>query len=402
MEKLSTAQSLLNPDSAAASNAEPVGKSTNDSLSNLDNALTSSAKSLEKKLPTTLRADVPEFVPQSVIKLVGPSIEEMRERRTGKLYQSPTITSDVENSPTHSPINTPSTASEHKTQPFMLMSATDSMTAPGEPNPCSIKPPPDPYSILEGVAYPHQQGPSSVPELSEPHMSRSPSITPQHANYEQHAHGPRMSTTRFNPLYPSNSPFQCNLPDRFHPDGITHSLNTSRDTSHQVINNYHHQPHVLDALQQLHISSVASHENENPLNAPFHSQLQSAEPGLVDNGALVVPPQGAMSPLDYWNMLYRRDSELRAQINRCRTQISDLLSNYLIMLGECRLRAVASQLPLRGRQNSRQWLRTLQDTMAGIWVQRPGQMENTEIVIARKRDFEKVVAMEIDWAAREA
>ena len=126
---------------------------------------------------------------------------------------------------------------------------------------------------------------------------------------------------------------------------------------------------------------------------PFMTQ---APPG-PSNDALVVPPQGFMSPLDYWNMLHQREIDIRTRLQHANRAMTAQEHSYVHNLGEARVIAAASQLPFRGDMGKDEWLTELARTQRGVWRAGPDGVPGffNPVVVARKQDFVKAIDKEI-------
>ena len=126
---------------------------------------------------------------------------------------------------------------------------------------------------------------------------------------------------------------------------------------------------------------------------PFMTQA----PPDPSNDTLVVPPQGLMPPLDYWNMLHQRETDIRAHLQHTNRPMTDQEQSYIHKLGDARVDAAASQLPFRGNLGKGKWLAELARTLRNVWRTwpdgKPGYFH--PVVAARKRDFEKAIEREI-------
>lgn len=155
-------------------------------------------------------------------------------------------------------------------------------------------------------------------------------------------------------------------------------------------------------------SGVLPNQMPNQMLQPVphvpHMQAQAQSPSSmaqISDGEFSVPPQGLMDPLSYWNMLHQREVEIRTRLQNTNRAMTGQERHYIFLLGEARIAAAASQLPARNGMGVREWLRELGLTFASIWRRKPGDMELTPLVVARKRDFETAVEREIELAKRE-
>ena len=116
---------------------------------------------------------------------------------------------------------------------------------------------------------------------------------------------------------------------------------------------------------------------------------------------LILPPQGYMSPLDYWNMLHQREIEIRTRLQNANRPMTAQEIHYIFLLSEARVNAVATQMPARGNMSKHNWLKELGRTARSIWKTGPGGMGFDPIVVARKEDFQKAIEREIERTSRE-
>ncbi len=116
---------------------------------------------------------------------------------------------------------------------------------------------------------------------------------------------------------------------------------------------------------------------------------------------LSVPPQGSMTPLEHWNLLYQRENEICTRLQNVNRPMTDQERRYISMLGEARVNAVATNMPVRSGMSKGKWVAKLNQTLRSIWKTGPGGMGFPPVVVARKMDFEKAVEREIDMASRE-
>ena len=130
-----------------------------------------------------------------------------------------------------------------------------------------------------------------------------------------------------------------------------------------------------------------------PQIPPFMIQ---APPG-PGNDALVVPPPGFMSPLDYWNMLHQREIDIRTRLQHANRPVTAQEQSYIHQLGEARVDAAASQLPFRGNMGKGRWLTELGRTLRNVWRAGPDGAPGffNSVVVARKQDFVKAIEREI-------
>ena len=116
---------------------------------------------------------------------------------------------------------------------------------------------------------------------------------------------------------------------------------------------------------------------------------------------LSVPPQGSMTHLEYWNLLYQRENEICTRLQNASRPMTDQERRYISLLGEARVNAVATNLPVRSGMSKGKWAAKLNETLRSIWKTGPGGMGFHQVVVARKMDFEKAVQREIDWVSQE-
>lgn len=111
---------------------------------------------------------------------------------------------------------------------------------------------------------------------------------------------------------------------------------------------------------------------------------------------LIVPPPGSMLPLDYWNMLHRRESEILTRLDHANRPMTDQERTYISLLAEARVNAAATQIPPRGNLSRSRWLEKLRGTLTGIWRLDVGQTGFPPLIVARKSDFERAVRRELE------
>ena len=136
-----------------------------------------------------------------------------------------------------------------------------------------------------------------------------------------------------------------------------------------------------------------------PMTAQAQMPLSMAQVSNSEN--LIVPPQGYMVPLDYWNMLHQREIEIRTRLRNAHRPMSAQETQYIFLLGEARVNAVASQMPARCNMSKHNWLKELGRTARSIWKTGPGGTGFDPIVVARKEDFQKAIEREIERTSRE-
>ena len=116
---------------------------------------------------------------------------------------------------------------------------------------------------------------------------------------------------------------------------------------------------------------------------------------------LVVPPPGSMAPLDYWNMLYQRETEICTRLHNANRPMTTQEHQYISLISEARINAAATQMPARGNLSKGKWIAELNRTLRSIWKTGPGGPGFHPVVVARKMDFEKAVEREIAVVSRE-
>ena len=119
------------------------------------------------------------------------------------------------------------------------------------------------------------------------------------------------------------------------------------------------------------------------------------------NETLIVPPPGSLDALEHWNLLHQRETEIRARLHHANRPMTDHERQYISLLAEARVNAVATQLPVRSAESKGKWLAELGRTQRGIWKTGPGDMGFPPVIVARKMDFEKAVEREIESVSRE-
>ena len=126
---------------------------------------------------------------------------------------------------------------------------------------------------------------------------------------------------------------------------------------------------------------------------PFVTQA----PQGPSNDAVVVPPQGSMLPLEYWNMLYQRENDIRTGLQHANRPMTAQEQSYINALGDARVNAAASDLPFRGNTRKDKWLAELARTQRNVWGAGPDGEPGffNPVVLARKQDFAKAIEREI-------
>ena len=127
--------------------------------------------------------------------------------------------------------------------------------------------------------------------------------------------------------------------------------------------------------------------------APFMDQA----PPDPSNDTLIVPPQGSMLPLDYWDMLHQREIDIRTRLQHANRPMTAQEHSYIHKLGDARVNAAASQLPVRGNVGKGKWLTELARTLRNVWRTGPDGKPGSfpPVVVARKKDFVKAIEREM-------
>ena len=133
-----------------------------------------------------------------------------------------------------------------------------------------------------------------------------------------------------------------------------------------------------------------------PAQPPTQPLAQGSFYQVTDTADLVIPAQGLMKPIDYWDMLYQSEVHLRESLRQANEPMTQSCWYYIAQLEQARLMAIRTKLPHRGRMSKKMWLLTLEREMQSIWTQRPGQIEDSPMIMARKRDYERVVHEEME------
>ena len=113
---------------------------------------------------------------------------------------------------------------------------------------------------------------------------------------------------------------------------------------------------------------------------------------------LIIPAQGMMKPIDYWDMLYQMEVDLCERLWKANEPMNQFYQTYIAQLEQARTMAIRTKLPHRGRMSKKMWFLALEREMQCIWTQRPGQIGDNPMIMARKRDYERVVRDELDKA----
>ena len=126
---------------------------------------------------------------------------------------------------------------------------------------------------------------------------------------------------------------------------------------------------------------------------------QPQAPGCLhqaaDAGSLLIPAQGLMKPIDYWDLLYRLEADLCERLRTANEPITPFYQLYIAQLQQARMMAVSTKLPQRGQMDNKMWLQALEKEIQSIWTHRPGQVGDSPMIMARKRDYESVLNEEI-------
>ena len=164
-------------------------------------------------------------------------------------------------------------------------------------------------------------------------------------------------------------------------------LSTPPRLSHQrrgaLPNSPHHQmtPPVTQTMRHVHFPQPTA---RSPTNTDV----------------FVVPPPGFMDPLDYWNMLYQREMEIRTRLGHASRTMTDQEQQYVSLLAEARMNAAATQMPARNNMSKKEWIGALQRKLTGVWTTDPVVL-NDPVKMARKQDFAQAVQREMNWTAME-
>ena len=119
---------------------------------------------------------------------------------------------------------------------------------------------------------------------------------------------------------------------------------------------------------------------------------------VTGSESLIIPAPGLMRPIDYWDMLYQLEVDLRERLRKTNEPMPQLYQDCIAQLEQARKMAIRTKLPHRGRMSKKMWLRALEMEMQSIWTEGPGQMGDNSIIMARKRDYVRVVHEEMDKA----
>ena len=136
--------------------------------------------------------------------------------------------------------------------------------------------------------------------------------------------------------------------------------------------------------------------------APIPSFLtqEAAPPPQANDDPFFIPPPGSMHPLDYWDLLHQRETEIRIRVVHANRPMTIQENYFILFVGEARVNAVATYMPSRGNMSKDEWVQVLLDTRKNIWATVP-RMESNPIDIARKTDFEMAVSRELLNTERE-
>ena len=135
-----------------------------------------------------------------------------------------------------------------------------------------------------------------------------------------------------------------------------------------------------------------------PAQPPVQPLAQESLYQAVGSANLLIPAQGLMKPIEYWDMLYRLEVHLRESLREANEPLTQSHWYYLAQLEQARMMAIRTKLPHRGRMSKKMWLPALEREKQSIWTQRPGQAEDNPMIMARKRDYEKLVNEEMEKA----
>ena len=135
-----------------------------------------------------------------------------------------------------------------------------------------------------------------------------------------------------------------------------------------------------------------------PAQPPTQPLAQESLYQATGTADFVIPAQGLMKPIDYWDMLYRSEVHLRESLREANEPMAQSYWYYIAQLEQARMMAIRTKLPHRGRMSKKMWLLALDREMQSIWTQRPGQIEDNPMITARKRDYERVINEEMEKA----
>lgn len=133
--------------------------------------------------------------------------------------------------------------------------------------------------------------------------------------------------------------------------------------------------------------------------SPAQHSAQPEAPGPLYQatvpGHLLIPAQGLMKPIDYWDLLYGLEADLCERLRRANEPMTPLYQIYIAQLQQARMMAISTKLPHRGQMDKKMWLQALEREIQNIWTREPGQIGDNPMVMARKHDYENVVNEEI-------
>lgn len=133
----------------------------------------------------------------------------------------------------------------------------------------------------------------------------------------------------------------------------------------------------------------------NPAQHPAQPQAPGSLHQATNPGHLLIPAQGLMKPIDYWDLLYRLEADLGERLRTANEPITPFYQLYIAQLQQARMMAVSTKLPQRESMDNKTWLQALEREIRSIWSYRPGQVGDSPMIMARKRDYETVVNEEI-------
>ena len=139
----------------------------------------------------------------------------------------------------------------------------------------------------------------------------------------------------------------------------------------------------------------------SPAQPPAQPLAQETPYQATSSAQLLIPAQGLMRPIEYWDMLYQLEVHLRESLQEANEPMTQSHWYYIAQLERARMMAIRTKLPHRGRMSKKMWLLALEREMQSIWTQRPGQIEDDPMIMARKRDYEKIVNEEREKARLE-
>ena len=309
--------------------------------------------------------------------------------RPPRSYESPKSTRERGNSPIQMPFHgsvdrmtemTPMSRDPSKYPFSSYFDDTDNPTnhPSRTDSPSQLKGPRFPSNQARGVygAEPFS-APPSIPGYGELHQTGQGMHGRPRSPFQEQL-GPYQS----GPAVPSSRPF----PDQVQYARVPGNLNIDRP-----------RPRRRALPNQLPNQSVQPFSRTMP-GAQF-PQLAPLPPRNTD--ILVVPPPGSMLPLDYWNMLYQRETTIRTRLNHAHRPMTVQEQEYISLLAEARIDTAATKLPTRNNMSKGQWLGELNCTQRDIWKTGPEGAPFNAVVIARKHDFARAVQRQIEWAMME-